>query len=126
MPSNSFGKFMKLHNWYVEKLEKAKSHLLIVIASITLLALAPLVLEATMKVRKEFKWEEEIEFVFAGKCFNGEEYWLFASQEVVDGKITPFYNYKGPVGSGTVYTDTAPKVMVQRICRANADIVSSL
>jgi hypothetical protein len=124
--SSSLGKSMKLQTWCAEKIAIVRRHRLIALASITLISLAPIALEATMKVKSDVQWQEEKDFVFAGHCFNGAQYWMLASEEVVDGKITPFVSYRGPAGSGTVYTDTSPKVMVERICRANADIVSHL
>ena len=51
---------------------------------------------------------------------------MFYSEKIEDGNVIPYYNYKGPVGSGTVRTGTSPKVMVQRICREQADIASNL
>jgi hypothetical protein len=71
-------------------------------------------------------WKEEKEFTYAGKCFNGKNYWMFASEKIEDSNVIPYYTYKGPVGEGTVRTDTSPKVMVQRICRDQADIVANL
>ena len=63
--------------------------------------------------------------MFVGKCFNGENYRLFSYQNVVSGKTVSFYTYEGPVGKGTVQTETAPKVMAQRVCRKLAEIASA-
>jgi hypothetical protein len=71
------------------------------------------------------RWNEEIEFTYSGKCFNGKSYWLFTSERIEEGKVIPFFIYKGPVGSGTVRTYVSPKVMVERICRELTDIVDS-
>jgi hypothetical protein len=90
------------------------------------LLLQPLSSLAEKSKTKAPNWKEEKEFTYAGKCFNGRNYWMFASEKIEDGHVIPFYIYKGPVGSGTVRTDTSPKVMVQRICREQADIASNL
>ena len=104
---------------------ETKRRITVTFSAIGALLFLPLALEATMKDKSETKWKEETEFTFAGNCFNGPKYWLHASEELIDGVSTPTYNYKGPVGDGTVHTDTSPKVMAQRVCRANADIVSN-
>ena len=90
------------------------------------LLLQPVSSLAEMPKTKATNWKEEKEFTYAGKCFNGRNYWMFASEKIEDGHVILFYTYKGPVGSGTVRTDTSPKVMVQRICREQADIVANL
>lgn len=82
-------------------------------------------LAATAKP-KPTVWKEEQSFTFAGKCFNGNRYWLFASEKIEDGQVIPYYTYTGPVGSGTVRTNAPPKVMAQRICREMADIADNL
>ncbi len=71
------------------------------------------------------EWKEEVSFTYAGKCFNGKSYWMYASEKIENGNVVPYFIYKGPVGSGTVRTATSPKVMVQRICREKADIVDN-
>ena len=86
----------------------------------------PLTSLAEKPKAKAINWKEEKEFTYAGKCFDGKNYWMFASEKIEDGNVIPYYTYRGPVGSGTVRTDTAPKVMVQRICRDQADIVANL
>ena len=90
------------------------------------LLLQPLISFAEKPKTKTTNWKEEKEFTYAGKCFSGKDYWLFASEKIEDGNVIPYYTYRGPVGSGTVRTDTSPKVMVQRICREQADIVANL
>jgi hypothetical protein len=90
------------------------------------LLLQPLFSLAEKPKTKATNWIEEKEFTYAGKCFNGKNYWMFASEKIEDGNVIPYYTYKGPVGSATVRTDTSPKVMVQRICREQADIVANL
>ncbi len=103
-----------------------KKRIPIYFSSITALLLVPFALEAMMKESNVSSWKEETEFTFAGNCFNGAKYWMQSSEELIGGISTPTYTYKGPAGTGTVHTDTPPKVMAQRICRANADIVSNL
>jgi len=75
---------------------------------------------------KPIAWKEEPSFTFAGKCFNGKSYWMFASEKIEDGQVIPYYQYTGPVGSGTVRTNAPPKVMAQRVCREMADIADNL
>ena len=67
---------------------------------------------------------DESTFVFAGRCFNGATYRLLAYQQNVDGEDKPFYDYAGPAGAGTIQTAVAPKVMVARVCRAQAEITA--
>jgi len=110
---------MQYFSWNTQK--RAPLFFSIILA----LLLVPFALEAMMKEKNVATLKEETEFTFAGNCFNGPKYWLHASEELIDGVSTPTYNYKGPVGEGTVHTDTSPKVMAQRVCRANADIVSN-
>ena len=112
--------FMRPFAW------NTKTRVSLSLSIIAALLLVPMALEAMMKERNATTWKEESEFTFAGNCFNGAKYWLHASEETIDGLSTPTYNYKGPVGVGTVHTDSPPKVMAQRICRSNADIVSNL
>ncbi len=67
---------------------------------------------------------DETTFVFAGHCSNGETYRLVSYKMDVNGLSLSFYNYEGPVGKGTVKTETAPKVMAARVCRKLAEIVN--
>lgn len=83
-------------------------------------------LAATTVKSKPTAWKEETSFTFAGKCFNGKNFWMFASEKIEDGQVIPYYTYTGPVGSGTVRTNAPPKVMAQRICREMADIADNL
>jgi len=64
-------------------------------------------------------------FVFAGKCFNGEPYRLFLYQKTLSGLSRSHYDYDGPAGSGTVQSDTSPKVMATRVCRKYAEIINA-
>jgi hypothetical protein len=59
-----------------------------------------------------------------GRCPNGDAFRLVAYDQQVDGLWKSFYDYQGPVGTGTVKTKTAPKVMVSRVCIALAEIAS--
>jgi hypothetical protein len=68
---------------------------------------------------------DENSFVFTGKCSNGETYRLTSYQKIIAGKHASFYDYEGPVGNGSVQTETAPKVMAQRVCRKYAEISST-
>jgi hypothetical protein len=59
-----------------------------------------------------------------GRCPNGDAFRLVAYDKRVDGDWKSFYDYQGPVGSGTVKTKTGPKVMVSRVCIVLAEIAS--
>jgi len=59
-----------------------------------------------------------------GRCPNGEAFRLFSYDKEVEGYWKSFYDYQGPVGTGTVKTRTAPKVMASRVCVALAEIAS--
>jgi hypothetical protein len=67
---------------------------------------------------------DELDFVFMGKCPNGELYRLKSYQQSINGASVSFYDYQGPAGQGTVQTKTHPKTMAARICRALAEIAS--
>jgi len=67
---------------------------------------------------------DETTFVFAGHCSSGETYRLVSYKMDVDGLSQSFYDYEGPVGKGSVKTETAPKVMAARVCRQFAEIVN--
>lgn len=68
---------------------------------------------------------EEGTYVFAGKCANGEPYRLVSYEKNISGSHRSYYDYNGPVGTGTVESETAPKVMVVRICHKFAEIISA-
>jgi len=110
---------------------KMNKHLFKIFPSVGLTAIFfallihPLACLADKAQAKTSEWKEEVSFTYAGKCFNGKSYWMYASEKIEDGNVVPYFIYKGPVGSGTVRTDTSPKVMVQRICREKADIVDN-
>lgn len=62
--------------------------------------------------------------VFAGRCFNGEEYRLRSYQKLDQAQSKSYYDYMGPAGIGTVQVDTEPNVMVARICLKLAEFIS--
>jgi hypothetical protein len=64
-------------------------------------------------------------FVYAGQCFNGEPYRLFLYQKNIAGVPHAHYDYEGPAGTGTVQSESAPKVMKARVCRKDAEIISA-
>lgn len=64
-------------------------------------------------------------YVFAGKCASGEPYRLVAYRKNIAGVAMSHYDYSGPVGTGTVQSETAPKVMAVRICHKSAEIISA-
>ena len=67
---------------------------------------------------------DDVDFVFMGKCPNGELYRLKSYQQWINGVSVSFYDYQGPAGQGTVQTKTPPKTMAVRVCRALAEIAS--
>lgn len=71
------------------------------------------------------KSHNEETFVFAGHCFSGERYRLFMYQKDIAGVPQSHYDYDGPVGKGTVQSNTPPKVMAARVCRKYAEIISA-
>ncbi len=64
-------------------------------------------------------------FVFAGKCPNGGAYRLFSYRKDLNGLSRSYYDYEGPVGKGTVLSETPPKVMAARVCRELAEIINA-
>jgi len=62
------------------------------------------------------------EFIFAGRCINGESYRIYSYDKNIDGHSKSFYDYEGPVGQGTVMTNASPKTLAERICRQTAEI----
>jgi hypothetical protein len=78
----------------------------------------------TEKIKSEFGNDEKT-FVFTGVCPNGEPYRLFSYQKNVGGLPQSYYDYDGPVGKGTVQSETYPKVMAVRVCRQSAEIISA-
>ena len=59
-----------------------------------------------------------------GRCPNGDAVRLVSYEKQVEGDWKSFYDYQGPVGTGTVKTKTVPKVMASRVCIALAEIAS--
>ena len=80
---------------------------------------------AETEKRKIQLGNDEETFVFAGVCPSGEPYRLFSYQRHVGGLTQPYYDYDGPVGKGTVQSETHPKVMAVRVCRPSAEIISA-
>lgn len=68
---------------------------------------------------------DEHTYTFAGRCPNGEAYRLQSYQMDVDGLITSFYDYQGPVGNGTIRAETTPKVMAVRVCHPLAELINA-
>jgi hypothetical protein len=65
---------------------------------------------------------DEQEFIFAGRCTNGNAYRIHSYQMDVDGLSQAFYDYEGPAGKGTVRSNAVPKKMAIRVCNELADI----
>ena len=66
--------------------------------------------------------DNESEYIFVGRCSNGETYRLISYEIEIDGLLQSFYDYEGPAGKGTVRSEIAPKKMVVRVCHEQADI----
>lgn len=66
---------------------------------------------------------DDTEFVFMGKCENGDIYRLFAYEKIVDGLSHAYYDYEGPAGKGTVRSRATPRTMSVRVCRQLAEII---
>ena len=80
--------------------------------------------ESTWAAQTQVGNNEET-FVFAGTCPNGETYRLVSYQRNVYGMSQSYYDYEGPVGKGTVQSDSQPRVMAARICRKWAEIINA-
>lgn len=78
----------------------------------------------TENTKSAFENNEET-FVFAGKCSNDAAYRLFSYRKDLNGSTRSYYDYEGPVGKGTVLSETPPKVMAARVCRASAEIINA-
>jgi hypothetical protein len=66
----------------------------------------------------------DTEFIFAGRCMNGESYRIYSYEKNIDGAVKSFYDYEGPAGKGTVITSASPKTVAERICRHSAEIAN--
>jgi hypothetical protein len=66
---------------------------------------------------------DDIEFVFAGKCPNGEPYRIFAYSQIIQGQTASMYDYSGPAGQGTIRSNTQPRTLAVRVCRQQAEII---
>jgi hypothetical protein len=66
----------------------------------------------------------EAGITMTGRCPNGDAFRLVSYDKQVAGLWKSFYDYQGPVGAGTVRTQTAPRVMASRVCIALAEIAS--
>lgn len=80
--------------------------------------------EAKAKSYKAQPGNNDNEFIFAGRCMNGESYRIYSYEKNIDGDFKSFYDYEGPVGKGTVMTSASPKTVAQRICRQSAEIAN--
>jgi hypothetical protein len=69
---------------------------------------------------------DEETFVFMDRCPNGVMYRLKAYQKLVGGVVIPYYDYDGPAGQGTIQSQTPPKTIAVRVCRALAEIRSDI
>jgi hypothetical protein len=67
---------------------------------------------------------DDTEFIFAGKCPNGESYRMHNYAKTIQGESLSFFDYQGPAGQGSVGTTATAQVMAARICRSSAEIMS--
>lgn len=67
---------------------------------------------------------DDVEFIFAGKCPNGQSYRLHNYTKTIQGQSQSFFDYQGPAGQGSVGTTATAQVMAARICRSAAEITS--
>jgi len=81
-------------------------------------------LAASNKNEQRQLGNDEESVAFAGACFNGAPYRLHLFQQRVNGELQSFYEYAGPAGKGVVQSETAPKVMAERVCRQQAEIIN--
>jgi hypothetical protein len=73
---------------------------------------------------QQVRVQNDAGITMTGRCPNGDAFRLVAYDQQVEGLWKSFYDYQGPVGTGTVKTKTVPKVMVSRVCIALAEIAS--
>lgn len=66
---------------------------------------------------------DDTEFVFVGKCPNGEPYRIFAYSQLIQGQSASMYDYSGPAGQGTIRSSTPPRTLAVRVCRQQAEII---
>lgn len=66
----------------------------------------------------------EAGLTITGRCPNGDAFRLVSYDQQVEGLWKSFYDDQGPVGVGTVRTQTVPRVMASRVCIALAEIAS--
>ena len=66
---------------------------------------------------------DETEFVFLGKCPNGEHYRIYAYSQLIQGQSASMYDYSGPAGQGTIRSSTPPRTLAVRVCRQQAEII---
>jgi hypothetical protein len=66
---------------------------------------------------------DDSEFVFAGKCPDGEMYRIFAYSQRIQGQTISMYDYSGPAGQGTIRSNTTPRTLAVRVCRKQAEII---
>ena len=66
---------------------------------------------------------DDTEFVFAGKCPNGESYRILAYSQIIQGQTASMYDYSGPAGQGTIRSSTQPRTLAVRVCRQQAEII---
>ncbi len=67
---------------------------------------------------------DDVEFVFAGRCHDGTHYKLVSYKSLFNGTNRSYFDYDGPAGKGVVRSETEPRVMAVRVCRKNAEILN--
>jgi hypothetical protein len=68
---------------------------------------------------------DDTEFVFAGKCPNGEPYRILAYSQIIQGQSASMYDYSGPAGQGTIRSSTQPRTLAARVSRQQAEIIDN-
>ena len=95
--------------------------LICLIANITIFPSVMAQSEPSNSFRRKLNSDEQ-EFIFVGRCPNGEGYRIFAYHADIDGLTQSFYDFDGPAGKGTVRTNSSPKKLAARVCHMSADI----
>lgn len=109
----------KLHNTAVHNVARVGLAAWLMLTACASMATAP-----TAAHGQAERAQQDRGILMTGRCPNGDAYRLISYEKEVEGYWKSFYDYQGPVGSGTVKTKTVPRVMVSRVCIALAEIAS--
>jgi hypothetical protein len=61
--------------------------------------------------------EENVDFVWVGKCADGTPYRLALEQYDVHGTMKPMYDFEGPLGKGSTQSSVEPRVAKEFVCK---------